>query len=505
MHLARSIAFWAQRRGDELALACDGEALSWAQLARDSAALAAHLAASGVVAGDRVGCLLGNGLPWCVAYVASIRLGTIFVPLNTLFGRFELEQIARDADCAAILSCPSQISRLGVADTGDGDDAPRLYHLRRSGTVTRYADIVAAGLAFADPPHPDEDVLLISYTSGTTGIPKGVALTHRNVDAAIAGLILAFGLRGGDERLLILAPLAFTGGVVSNLTPLLITGGSGWIEKTVDPARALRLLTTHRISFFGGVPALWERIALAPDFAGADLSDLRVAYTGGAPVSRALMDTFLAKNVTIRQQYGFTEACGGVSAPTRAGAAAAPGSCGHALPGIDLLICDERGERVSGDTVGEVRARGVQLMQGYWNQPGATAAAFDDGWYRTGDLARYDADGAIVVVDRKKNMLISGGVNIYPAEVERALAQIVGVLEVAAIGLPSERWGQEVAAIVYAPGLSDAARILEQARELLGPYKAPKHLRLSPQPLPKTVSNKVARSGLDALFDSLPA
>jgi fatty-acyl-CoA synthase len=150
-----------------------------------------------------------------------------------------------------------------------------------------------------------------------------------------------------------------------------------------------------------------------------------------------------------------------------------------------------------------VHLRGPQLMRGYWNNEAATREAFDGEWYRTGDLGRHDEDGALVIVDRKKNMLISGGVNIYPAEVERALASIPGIAECVVLGLPSTQWGEEVAAIVYAPSLNETAPILEQARSLLGAVKAPKRLRLSPKPLPKTASNKIARTGLSELFASL--
>lgn len=510
MHFNRHLAFWSRRRGNALALCCDNDTLSWSQLHQQAGALAACLSARGVQAGDRVGCLLGNSLEWCVAFAASLRMGTIFVPLNAMFGPLELKEIAADAGCVAVVSTPALITKLGIPNTHQhAPDQTRLYLLNDSSASLAYTDIVSGAQRFTDPALSDDDVMIICYTSGTTGVPKGVALTHRNVDTAMQGLILNFGLHpGGDERLLILAPLAFTGGVISNLAVVFAVGGAGWIEKTVDPARALKRIVDQRITLVGGVPALWDRIAQAPGFAEADLSALRTAYTGGAPVPRALMNTFLAKGVCIRQQYGFTEACGGVSSPSAEAAAANPGSCGQPLPAMELEIRDEQGQRISAHSiVGEIHARGGQLMSGgYWNKPEATHEAMTaDGWYKTGDLARYDenGDGGLIIVDRKKNMLISGGVNIYPAEVERALAQIPGVVECVVLGLPSERWGQEVAAIAYGPGLTDAAAVLDQARELLGGYKAPKHLRLSTLPLPKTASGKIARTGLTDLFAGL--
>src|SRR3546814_321405 len=176
-----------------------------------------------------------------------------------MFGRFELEQIAADADCTAVLSTPALIAKLGVDGTGKSPDELRIFDLRVPGSSTAYDAIVASGRNFEDARLSDDDVMAICYTSGTTGVPKGAALTHRAVDAAMQGLILNFALRGGEERMLILAPLAFTGGVISNLAPWLVCGGTAWIEKSVDPMRAYRLLRDQRITFFGGVPALWER------------------------------------------------------------------------------------------------------------------------------------------------------------------------------------------------------------------------------------------------------
>lgn len=501
MHFSRYIDFWCRRNGDKLALSCDNDTLTWAELDRASASLAAWLTDAGLKRGDRFGCLMTNNLPWCVGYVASLRLGSIFVPLNAMFGSFELQQIEGDADCAMILSTPTQIAKLGISDEHRNVDEPRLYDRHGQRAATNYADIVSTPRAFTSPVLPDDDVMAICYTSGTTGVPKGATLTHRSVDSAMQGLILSFGLRGGEERSLILAPLGFTGGVISALTPVLTVGGSAWIEKAVDPNRALKLLVEHRITIFGGVPALWERVALAPGFAEADLSAINVAFTGGAPVPKPLLDTFLSKGVCIRQQYGFTEGGGGVSAPDKAAAIARPTACGFSLPGIELVIRNEQQQRVAVGEVGEVQARGPQLMQGYWNRPEATADAFIGEWYKTGDLATYDEHGAIVIVDRKKNMLISGGVNIYPAEVERAMASIKGIAEIVVLGIDSEKWGQEVAAVVYAPTLTDAESIMLQARELLGSYKAPKHIRISREPLPKTASNKIARTGLIELFE----
>lgn len=509
MHFSRYLDFWPPRLRDQAFMECAGETLSWTQLDEQSRALAAHLQSIGVSPGDRLGCLLGNSLAWCITYAASLRVGSILVPLNAMFGPMELQQIARDADCAAIVSTHALMTKLDEPDAEvQGNEHVARVFDRRSGSSLPFAEAIRSEASYREPALSDDDVMLISYTSGTTGVPKGAALTHRAVDSAMQGLMLNFGLRGGGvERMLILAPLAFTGGVISNLSVVIATGGSGWLEQAVDPARAAQLLAEKRITVSGGVPALWERIAMAPSFADADLTSLRAAYTGGAPVPRPLLETFRAKGVTIRQQYGFTEACGGVSSADEASAVANPGSCGQPLPAMRLRLraADETIIREPG-VVGEVEASGSQLLREYWNKPEETAAAFtDDGWYRTGDLGQWDSPhsgGGLVIVDRKKNMLISGGVNIYPAEVERALLQIESVTECVVFGMPSQAWGEEVVAIVHARGKT-GAEIQVAVRDLIGSVKAPKRIVLSPEPLPRTASGKIARTGLAALAERL--
>ena len=509
MHFNRHLAYWAQRTPDAKALVCEGQSLTWAQLDRASASLAAYLAEVGIGPGDRFGCLLDNSLEWCVAFAAAIRNGATFVPFNPMFGRFELEEIARDAECMAVFSRPSEITKLGAA-AGEipaaTDDAIRLYDLRGAGAApVSWSVIEAAGRPFTDHRLSDDEPLCICYTSGTTGVPKGILHTHRSIDTMVQGLNENFGWTPGGERCLILAPLAFTGTVICVLSPMLAMGACTFIEKRIDPTRALDLIVDHRLTYFAGVPALFERVALAPRFAEADISCITSANAGGAPVSRTLLETYLAKGVVVRQQYGASEAGGCIASPTREMAIARPDACGHGLATFDIEIRDDSGKKVPNGEVGEIHIRGPQMMQRYWRKPEATAEAFDGDWYKTGDLGKYEADAGLIVVDRKKNMLISGGVNVYPAEVERGIAAIPGVEEVAVIGVPSAQWGDEVVAVVYAPDLNDGEALLRAARDLLGNYKTPKRVAFSPSPLPRTATNKIARKGLDQVFAELTA
>lgn len=505
MHFNRYIAHWAKRRPDDMALSCEGRTISWAEIETQSAQIGAFLVERGVKPGERVGILMENSIEWCLAFIGIFRAGAIAVPFNRLFGPYELDQIARDAECTLVISCAADIGKLHIAHDHPDPHAIHVYDPRGGGAPpVALEQILAAGRAFSDHRRSDDDGLAICYTSGTTGVPKGILLTHRSVDTMIQSLILTFGWTIGAERFIILAPLAFTGTCICVLSPLLATGGTGFIEKGVDPARALELIERERISYFPGVPALFERLAASPGFDKADISSIKTGNAGGAPVPRALLEKFARKGVIIRQQYGTSEASGAITNPDYDLAMRCPESAGHPLPTFDLEIRDSAGKPVPPDASGEIWIRGPQMMQGYWRKPEATAEAFDaDGWYRTGDLGRYDPELGLFVLDRKKNMLISGGVNVYPAEVERAMSQLPGIEEAAVLGMPSEQWGDEVVAIAYAPSIGDAAPLIEAIRAMVGPYKTPRRILLSPDPLPRTASAKIRRQGLPDLFASL--
>lgn len=505
MHFNRYIAHWSSRRPNDIALTYQGRSITWAEIDARSAQVAAFLVAKNVQPGDRVGILLENSIDWCLAFIGAFRAGTIAVPFNRLFGRFELAQISSDAECAMVISTGADIGKIGVEPQPGDDAAIHAYDLRdRAAAPTPWREIMEAGRPFQDHRRSDDDGIAICYTSGTTGVPKGILLTHRSVDTMIQSLILTFGWKIGGERFVILAPLAFTGTCICVLCPLIATGSRGFIENGVDPVRALELIVRERISYFPGVPALFERIASAPGFAEADITSIRTGNAGGAPVPRSLLEKYLAKGVTIRQQYGTSEASGAITSPEFELARDCPESAGHPLPTFDLEIRDSDGRAAPPNTPGEIWIRGPQMMQGYWRKPEANAEAFDaNGWYRTGDLGRYDPVLGLFVLDRKKNMLISGGVNVYPAEVERAMAQIPGVDEVVVFGIPSEQWGDEVVAIVHGDPKLDGAALIGQVRDLVGTYKTPRRILVSPAPLPRTASAKIRRQGLQELFAAL--
>jgi fatty-acyl-CoA synthase len=501
MHFARYLQYWERMRGDRIAFSSADQALTWAAFAAQARGLAGAFQALGLEKGDRVGCLLENSLEWCVAFAACILSGAVLVPLNAAFGYLELQEIERDAACRVVITTRGLAAKLALDPSGLTDDQPYLFDRRGAETPLPYADAVQGARAYRAPATVETDLMAIAYTSGTTGVPKGVMITHAAAEAMCTALSLGFGWTS-DERFLVVAPLAFTGGFICNVAPVLRLGACAIIERGFDGSRALRLIEKERVTYFGGVPALWQRLAEATEFEGTDFASLRNGSTGGAPVPEQLLHTFLGKGVLIRQQYGCTEGCGGITLPDARTARERPSLCGFAMASLDVQVQDDAGRPSPTGQIGEICIRGPALMAGYWNKPDLTAAAFAGSWFRTGDLGAMEADG-LRVVDRKKNMVISGGVNIYPAEVERLLGDVPGLLEIVVFGMPSHQWGEELTAIVHADGELDLEQLRLEAKRRLGPMKAPKRFALSPTPLPRTATNKVARQQLRELFTAL--
>jgi fatty-acyl-CoA synthase len=508
MNLASYYAYWAQMRGDQPAAVFKDRRLTWAELDRQADAVAACLQQLGAAPGDRVGCLLDNGLEWVVSWAAVHKAGCILVPLNPRYGDVELREIAALVDCQALISTAAQAARLD-ARFGVPEQAAQpvsLFALRGPQAPLTFEQATAAAGRPAPTERGGDDVALITFTSGSTGRPKGAVLTHRALDTMAFGMTLAFRYTSQD-RMLLLAPFAFTGGLVCVYVPAYIIGACIHIEDTLDAPRALETIARERITVMMGVPILWERMAASPGFAAADLSSLRTATTGGAPVSQTLLKQYVDKGVGIVQTYGCTEAAGFITIPSAATGLAKPWACGGPVPSLQLRIVDDAQQPCAAGTVGEIQLRGGQMFSGYWNDAASTRDAWlgdpQTGWYRTGDVGCLDEDGHVQITDRKKNMVISGGVNVYPAEVERTLGTLAGVDEVLAFGMPDAQWGERLVAVVHGPAALDLPQLMTQARTALGAYKTPKEILRSSEPLPRTSTGKLLRSQLSALYARL--
>ncbi|MEB3062384.1 acyl-CoA synthetase [[Mycobacterium] zoologicum] len=456
--------------------------------------LAAELAAGGMRRGDRVGYAGLNHPDFLVTLFAAARIGATFVPLNW---RLTADELCYILDNAGVHTLVADAERAAVIDPVRTEAG-----LQRTIALTPVPgwevadDLIARRAPLADPVFAEpDDVAILMYTSGTTGRPKGAMLTHSNLFWNNINALLTFDTSQNDVSL-VCAPLFHIGGLNVTTLVTLQKGGHVVLMPTFDPGEALRLLAEHRITTMFGVPAMFLFMSQLPQFADADLSSVRNFVCGGAPVPEPLIQCYGARGIPFAQGYGLTETAplALVLRPDEVGVKI--GAAGNqVLPLSDVRLVDANNVPVPAGTRGEICVRGPQVMAGYWRNPEATAAVIDDeGWFHTGDIGQADDEGYVWVIDRVKDMVISGGENVYPAEVEDVLYGHPAVAEVAVLGTPHEKWGEAVTAVVaLRPG---AALTLEElrdfARDKLAAFKLPIRLEVV-DALPRTQSGKVVK------------
>ncbi len=498
--IANGVRFWSRWSPETVSIRFGDRDVTWAEFDETTSRVATGLARLGVSPGDRVGVLSGNSVEYCETAIATQKLGAYLVPLNVRLTSVELRYIVENSGCT-----------VAVADAAL---APLLAEAIADLDVTPVSADGSLGTAFAElhrspPDDPDvgvseDDPAFLCYTSGTTGQPKGAMLTHRNVWTMANHRILIDGLTP-EDRVYLPFPLSFTGGLVSMWMPTYFAGATLVLDSEVEPGRALATLAREQITDFAAVPVIWEMLLAHPDFASTDLSSLRIAASGGAPVPRSLLVALQAAGIPMSQGYGLTEGCGMNLWLRAEDAERKLGSAGQAMMNNRVIIVGDDGAELARGEVGELLIKGPDVMAGYWNDPEATAATIVDGWLRTGDLGSMDDDGFVTIVDRAKDMLISGGLNVYPAEVERVLAAHPGIAEVAVIGVRDERWGETPAAVVVpSPGSTvDAGEVIEFCRGDLADYKLPRHVVVRDEPLPRGMSGKVLKRLLREEYEDL--
>jgi fatty-acyl-CoA synthase len=441
---------------------------------------------------DRVAFVAHNSTDHFETMFACWKLGALFVPLNWRLSPCETVELLRHGGPRVVFCDADLESRLA------GDDTPRV--LRRPGQAgCEYEALIAAhapalrmqGVSFDTP-----NMLL--YTSGITGRPKGVIYTHRMTHNIVVHAALHARVRG-DTRTLTYLPLFHAAGLYAVSTPQFHYGGAVVVMQTWDTQQCFRHLMDPdlRITHVVGVPTHYLLLAQLPEFATAEFPALEVAAVGGAPVPLPLLETWEQKGCELSQSFGMTEAFSVAYCPPEK-AREKIGSAGHPLMHIEVRIGDEDGNELPRETVGEILVRGPGVTPGYWNDPDATAAAFtQDGWFRTGDAARMTADGTIYVVDRIKDMIISGGENVYPAEVESVIDGFPEVSQCAVIGVPDPQWGEAGMALVLlrAGRVLGEQELLARCRERLAGFKVPRHVRFIEQ-LPLSPAGKVLKNEL---------
>ena len=479
---------------------------SYAELDGRADALGAWLQAQGIGRGARVALLAHNGVEYFDLQFACGRIGAIAVLLNWRLTVSELDYILNDctpqllihdvefSEAALALQQRCQIAGLLCIDKRPG--------IAPSGNAYEAALKSCAGQRSVHADLTHDDVVTIMYTSGTTGQPKGAMITHGMNFWNCVNLGTPAGV-GMDTVHLSVLPLFHTGGLNCYSNPVLHAGGTVVVMRSFDPGQALAAIGDPAlgVTHFFAVPAPYQFMVQHPDFATTDLSRLRSAGVGGAPCALTILQAWSDRGVMLMQGFGMTETSPACIFLDPADAARKLGSTGKVLLHTEARIVNESGANCAPGEIGELWVAGPNITPGYWNRPDATAAAFDGRWLKTGDAARQDDEGFFYIVDRWKDMYISGGENVYPAEVENVLYQLPEVAECAVIGVPSAKWGEVgLAVMVFKPDQSlDKAAVLAHCADRLARFKIPHEMAVVPA-LPRNATGKVLKRELRKQF-----
>ncbi|HWU46967.1 MAG TPA: long-chain fatty acid--CoA ligase [Humibacter sp.] len=475
----------------------DDDTLTYRELAEQVDRLSALLRQQGVRKGDRVAYLGENSPEFLLTLFGAAQLGAVFVPVNTRLAAPEIEHVLRDCGARALIYDPVFATRLALAlerldvpvilHTGAGDDAlPGLARLLDS-----------AGPAEIEVEVTLEDPAAIIYTSGTTGKAKGAVLTHGNLTWVSLNTLIDYDVVSTDVALMI-SPLFHVASLGMGALPVILKGGTIVLERGFEAGRALQLIEQYGVTMLSGVPTTFQLMADHPTWASTDLSTLAKLTCGGSAVPARILNAYEDRGLHFSQGYGMTETSPGATSLAPEMTSTKQGSVGLAHFFTRVRVVDRDGLIAPPGTVGEIEVCGPNVFCGYHGQPESTAATFTgDGWFRTGDLGYLDSDGYLYISDRMKDLIISGGENIYPAEVENLINDLEGVVAVAVIGVPDERWGEVPWAIVTERGGAhvDTASVRSFLDGKIARYKIPVRTIVVDE-LPRTASGKVRKAEL---------
>lgn len=484
-----------------------GRRVTYDALADEVDHMARVLVHLGVGRGDRVAVLAKNRVEHFALMYACARLGALYVPLNWRLAEPELAFLLDDTEASVLFFdadfayvagklCATRPTR-SVAMSGGLDD-------ERAPIEERLSDLLELTRARPSPGQAKltlDDPWIVLYTSGTTGRPKGALLPYRQVVFNALNTMVALDLTGADKTITY-TPLFHTGALHVLSTPLLMCGGSFVLTDGFDAEQCLKLSEDEGVTILFGVPTTFEMMSHAPSFASTDLSKVRAALCGGAPCPLSLIETWANKGVLFKQGYGLTEVGPNCLNLRAEDVRRKLGSAGRENLHIRSMVVDDEGNPLQGAGKGELVLGGPCVCLGYWRRPDATAAAFtDDGFFKTGDIVERDDEGFFRIVGRAKDMFISGGENVYPAEVERALSDFPQVRACAVIGVPDARWGEVGRAYVEVSGPVEPAALRAFLKERLASYKVPKELCVL-KALPRNASGKVVKHLLPRACDA---
>ncbi|MFZ5626470.1 MAG: long-chain-fatty-acid--CoA ligase [Bacillota bacterium] len=493
MNLRENLFNSVQQRGEAEAYTYLGKTSSYTELGQQVARLAGKLRELGVKEDCSVALILPNSAEFLITYYAVVSLGARVIPINPLYTRDEIGYILMDSQSVGVVTLP----QIAAALLEYRAYLPHLSWVIACGEKVEgaisWAEALEAVPLTSWPELHEDDVAVILYTSGTTGKPKGAMLTHKNL-CSNAESLRHYVRATSDDRFVVVLPMfhVFCMTVCMNMAVLI--GSPMYILPKFSPAEVVNVIRDWQATVFAGVPTMYNFIMQIPNARPEDFRSLRLAISGGASLPVELLRNFEAKFRTIiLEGYGLSEASPVVSFNPIDGARK-PGSIGLTIPGVEVKIVDDNDRELPAGEVGELVVKGPNVMAGYFNNPAATAEALRNGWLHTGDLARRDEEGYLYIVDRKKDMVIVGGYNVYPREVEEVLYQIPQVLEAAVIGVPDPDYGEAVVAFVAtkAGQTLTEEEVLEHCRQHLAKYKVPAKIIITPE-LPKNSTGKILR------------
>ncbi len=505
----RGLGYWTGKRalisGEKTAIVCHNYSFTYLELHQRCCQIAHWLRDNGIRKGDRVSGLLLNSHQFIELFFACAKLGAVFVPVNIRLTSPEVEYILTDAapsitfyhdeflpvvdtirdnvSCQRFLSC-------GAGFSGENDQK---YEALFSGFPVDDFDFDI------DP----EDLQLMLYTSGTTGRPKGAMLSHRNTEWNAIQVCTRLPMSASD-KIIVVAPMFHAGGINVLTTPGLYLGCTLYIQQQFDPINVLETIEQQKINSMFGVPSMWQAVMQCLDQKEYDLSSLSFLMGGGAPCPLNMLRYFQEKDIPFLEGFGLTETAPLVCVLDAKDSQSKNGYVGKAGFHVDVRVVDENGNTLPASEVGELICRGPNVFKGYWNQPEETRKALKNGWFHTGDLAFIDQEGFIKIVDRKKDMLISGGENVYPAEVEQTIYDHPAVAQVAVIGISHETWQEVPCAIIVLNDGSNTTEdeIMDFCDERLARFKTPKKVVFIDE-MPISGSGKMQKMELRKRFGGI--
>ena len=484
-NLATNLLTTAERQPDRPAVKLDDTVLDYATLLDAARRTATLLRERGISPGDRVALQLPNVPAFPIAFYGALLAGAAVVPMNPLLKGREVEYYLTDSGAKLIVVGEQ------MADAGrEGAELAGIDALVVGATGP--ADLPAEGTDLVE--RADDDTAVILYTSGTTGQPKGAELTHANLASNARLTVDTLIEIGPDDVIMGCLPLFHVFGLTCGLNSAVLAGSCLTLIPRFDGAKALEVIGRDRVTVFEGVPTMYAGMLHAPERSGADLSTLRTCISGGSAMPVEVMRSFEEEfGCIVLEGYGLSETSP-VASFNHPDRERRPGTIGTPVQGMELRLVDDDGKDVAEGEVGEIAIRGTGVMKGYWGRPEATAESVPDGWFRSGDLATRDGEGYYTIVDRKKELIIRGGYNVYPREIEEALYEHAAVAEVAVIGIKHGELGEEVgAAVALKPdATADADELKAFVKERVAAYKYPRHVWIV-DTLPKGPTGKILR------------